>query len=108
MHLELGGIRLVVESEAEMVEVLTAMLRHLTNKEVAGILGVSERTVRRWKEEGRLPDRGNEQVTLAELVAHLLPLGSAHNGQEVHGPSRAMLATMMEAALAEAKQKEAA
>jgi len=71
--LEFGSIRVTLDTEEETVSLLTALMRHLGNKEVAAMIGVSERTVRRWKQEGRLPCRANEPVMLADLLLHLAP-----------------------------------
>lgn len=62
-----------LDSNEEAVSLLTSLLRHLSNKEVATMVGVSERTVRRWKLEGRLPSRTNEPVMLADLLLYLAP-----------------------------------
>jgi hypothetical protein len=72
MHVvHLGSLRLELEESTAALEVLAGLLRHLNNKEVGGLLGISERTVRRWKVSGRLPSRDSEQVSLLELLVHL-------------------------------------
>lgn len=76
MRIELGAVRLVLDNGEDMDEVLRGLLRHLTNKEIAALLGVSERTVRRWKVQGRLPARGSDQITLLELLRFLAPSGA--------------------------------
>lgn len=75
MRIELGSVKLVLDSGEDVDEVLRRLLRHFTNKEIAALLGVSERTVRRWKEQGRLPSRGSGQITLLELLRFLGPTG---------------------------------
>lgn len=68
-RIELGAIRLYFDSMEEAVAVLSALVRHLTNKEAATMLGVSERTVRRWKGEGRLTAaESGGALTLADLL----------------------------------------
>ena len=74
----LGALRLDLEESDAAFEVLTALLRHLNNKEVGGLLGISERTVRRWKLSGRLPNKDNEQVSLLELLLHLAGANNEH------------------------------
>ena len=68
----LGPIQMEFGQEEEALTILRGLLRHVNNKEVAHLLGISERTVRRWKLSGRLPNREHEQVSLLELVSHLL------------------------------------
>jgi FixJ family two-component response regulator len=70
--MNLGPIQMEFGQEEEALSVLRGLLRHVNNKEVAHLLGISERTVRRWKLSGRLPNREHEQVSLLELVSHLL------------------------------------
>ncbi len=70
--MNLGPIQMEFGQEEEALMVLRGLLRHVNNKEVAHLLGISERTVRRWKLAGRLPNREHEQVSLLELVNHLL------------------------------------
>ena len=72
MKMELGSVRVVTESQEEIVDVLKTLLRHLSNKEVGALLNISERTVRRWKLSGRLPSRGSDPILLADLLACLL------------------------------------
>ncbi|MBI3994034.1 MAG: hypothetical protein HY342_12235 [Candidatus Lambdaproteobacteria bacterium] len=67
----LGALRLELDEGDAALDVLTGLLRHLNNKEVGRLLGISERTVRRWKLSGRLPSKDNEQISLLELLLHL-------------------------------------
>lgn len=73
--IELGGLRIHLRADDDPVTVLQSLVRHLSNQEVADILGVSERTVRRWKRQGRLPDRGQARLKLADLLLALAPAG---------------------------------
>ncbi len=74
--IEVGGVRIHLEDNEEALAMLQSLLRPLNNKEVASMIGISERTVVRWKRSGRLPSRGNGQVFLVDLVRHLAPRGS--------------------------------
>lgn len=69
MVLEFGSVRVVLDDPEQVQAVLRDLLRQLTNREVADILGVTERTVRRWKLAGRLP--GAERTTLLALLRTL-------------------------------------
>ena len=55
MQIQIGNITLVLEPGEDPTTMLQNLLRRLTNQELADFLGVSERTVRRWKMLGRLP-----------------------------------------------------
>ena len=66
-----GPCRLEFDSGETALVVIEGLMRHLNNKELGGLLGISERTVRRWKCSGRLPNKDNEQVSLLELLLHL-------------------------------------
>ena len=68
MRIQVGRVELVLEGEQELQEALRTLFRHLSNKELADTLGVSERTVRRWKDEGWLARRGRERVMLLDLL----------------------------------------
>ena len=69
--IEFGAVRVYLGDADEALAMLQALVRHITNKEAAALLGVSERTVRRWKREGRLPSRHGDQIMLVELLEHL-------------------------------------
>jgi hypothetical protein len=77
MRMELGAVSVEVDGQAELDAFLRRILRALTNKEVGAFLGVTERTVRRWKLEGRLPGPRKGQVTVLELLQFLQAQGSA-------------------------------
>lgn len=57
MRLQLGTLTVQVERQEEATEFLRGLFRHLNNKEVAELLGVTDKTVRRWQQTGRLPRR---------------------------------------------------
>ncbi len=72
MRLELGGISVILEAEEDPAAFLAGLLRHLNNTEVAQVLGVTDKTVRHWKRQGILPQRANGQVTLLDLLCHMV------------------------------------
>ena len=67
--------------EDEALTIIQGLLRHVNNKEVASMLGISERTVRRWKLAGRLPNKEHEQISLLELIMHLMRIDGGEEGQ---------------------------
>ncbi len=71
--IEIGAVKIHLQENEEAQTLLEAMLRPLNNKEVAAMIGVSERTVMRWKQVGRLPSRRNGQVFMVDLIRHLAP-----------------------------------
>ncbi|HKI99849.1 MAG TPA: helix-turn-helix domain-containing protein [bacterium] len=73
MRLELGALTVEVERQEDAADFLRGLFRHLNNKEVADLLGVTDKTVRRWRRAGRLPTRGGGQLTLLDLLHHLGP-----------------------------------
>lgn len=84
LTLEYGNLKIVADTPEEVAEVVGLLARPLQNGEIAHTLGVSERTVRRWQAEGRLPPRrsgpgsgGYGGITLAAL-ARVLYADSPH------------------------------
>lgn len=73
MRLELGLVKLEVERQEDAAAFLRGLLRYLNNLELAAVLGVTDKTVRRWKREGRLPTREGGQIMLLDLLYHLAP-----------------------------------
>jgi len=73
MRLELGTVNVVLDADEDPAVFLKRLYRHLTNMEVGEILGVSNKTVQRWKREGRLPSRGTGQIMLLDLLHFLDP-----------------------------------
>jgi excisionase family DNA binding protein len=70
-----------LNADEDPVTVLRSLMRHVSNQEIADMLGISERTVRRWKHEGRLPRREHARLKLADLIAHLVRNGTAGTQQ---------------------------
>jgi len=81
--IEVGSVKIHLQEGEEAVSMLEALLRPLSNKEVAAIIGISERTVMRWKQAGRLPARESGQVFMVDLIRHLAPEGVT--GRELAG-----------------------
>ena len=81
MRLELGALTVEVERQEDAAAFVRGLLRHLNNVEVAGLLGVSTKTVRRWKRTGRLPDPAGGQMHLLALLQHLQPQRGAPDGR---------------------------
>jgi excisionase family DNA binding protein len=73
MRLELGALTVEVERQEDAADFLRGLFRQLTNKEVAEVLGVTDKTVRRWRRAGRLPGREGGQLTLLDLLHYLGP-----------------------------------
>lgn len=71
--IEVGAVKIHLEENEEAVDMLQSLLRPLNNKEVASMIGISERSVVRWKRQGRLPSRGSGQVLMVDLLRHLVP-----------------------------------
>ena len=71
--IEVGAVKIHLEENEEPASLLKALLRPLSNKEVAAMIGISERTVMRWKRAGRLPSREGGQVFMVDLVRHVAP-----------------------------------
>lgn len=69
--IELGNLRIHLKEDEDTVSLLQSLMRHVSNQEVADMLGISERTVRRWKREGRLPSRGSARLKLVDVLEHL-------------------------------------
>ncbi len=73
--IEVGAVKIHLEQNEEAMALLESLLRPLNNKEVAAMIGVSERTVMRWKRCGRLPSRNKGQIFVLDLIRHLAPEG---------------------------------
>jgi len=72
--IEVGAVKIHLEEDEEAVALLESLLRPLNNKEVAAMIGISERTVMRWKRNGRLPTRHKGQIFVLDLIRHLAPV----------------------------------
>lgn len=73
MRLQVGAFAVECERHEDAEEFLRRLVRQLNNKEVAGLLGVTDKTVRRWRRAGRLPGEPGGQVSLLELLQYLGP-----------------------------------
>ena len=71
MRMTVGAVTVEVEHPDAADAFLRSLFRHLTNQEVADLLGVTDKTVRRWQRSGRLPHRPGGQTLLLDLVTHL-------------------------------------
>lgn len=69
--IEIGQVKIHLENDEDPAELLKTMFRPLSNKEMAGMIGISERSVLRWKSEGRLPTKPKGQVNLIDLLRYL-------------------------------------
>lgn len=69
--IEVGAVKIHLREDEEAMVLLEKLLRPMSNKEVAAMLGVSERTVMRWKRAGRLPSRESGQVFTVDLIRHV-------------------------------------
>ena len=66
--IELGFLQIHLPEGAEATGMVEILLRPLVNKQIAAMLGISERTVIRWKRAGMLPCRGKSQVFMMDLL----------------------------------------
>ena len=66
--IELGPLRIHLGEGDDAIAMVQSLARRLSNQEAAEILGVSERTVRRWKRAGKLPGGDNSRLKLADLL----------------------------------------
>lgn len=78
--IEVGIIHIHLPAHESAVAVVEGLLRPMVNKEIAAMMGISERTVMRWKKSGQLPSRGRRQVFLIELL-HNITQPPARNGE---------------------------
>lgn len=69
--IEVGAVKIHLREDEEAMVLLEKLLRPMSNKEVAAMLGISERTVMRWKRAGRLPSRESGQVFMVDLIRHV-------------------------------------
>lgn len=71
MRLTLGEVIVEVDETQDVREVLALLMRTLTDQEAGRILDVSERTIGRWRKDGRLPGRnraGSSRLTMLDLL----------------------------------------
>jgi len=69
--IEVGNLRIRLQEDDDAVSLLQSLMRHVSNQEIATMLAVSERTVRRWMRDGRLPRRQHARLKLADLIEYL-------------------------------------
>lgn len=73
--MEFGAVKIHVRTVNEARELLAPFLRVSNRKELAQLLGISERTLRRWSRDGRL---GNTATpVLASVLGRLATLSSS-------------------------------
>ena len=76
-RIEIGDLTIVLADDEAVERVLRALAYPLTSQEMADALGVSERTARRWREEGILPpidsaSKTLNRVTVLDLLRHMV------------------------------------
>ena len=71
IRLELGALSVVIEDPDELKAFMRPLCHHMSQKETAEVLGISDRTLRRWRAERQLPLTG--PLTLMELLNALTP-----------------------------------
>lgn len=81
MRLDIGPLRITLEPGEEPAALLGSLLRRLSNKELSHAIGVSDKTVQRWKQEGRLPTRKGGYVLLVDLLAASPSLTTSGGGE---------------------------
>ena len=69
--IEVGKLRIHLQEDDDAVSLLQSLMRHVSNQEIATMLAVSERTVRRWMREGHLPQRQHARLKLSDLIEYL-------------------------------------
>lgn len=69
MRLELGALRIELEAGDDVEAFFRSLFRHFNNMELSEILGVSPKTVTRWKRDGRLPAGSGKGLAMVELLA---------------------------------------
>ena len=79
MRLELGALKIELEEGDDVEAFFRGLFRHFNNMELSEILGVSPKTVTRWKRDGRLPGGSGKGLTMLEL------LGAERGGAERGG-----------------------
>ena len=85
--IEVGAVKIHLGENEEPMPVLQSLMRPLNNKEIAAMIGISERTVVRWKQKGRLPARGNGQVFMLDMLRHLTE-NREQDATALPGPAR--------------------
>ncbi|MEE8434145.1 MAG: hypothetical protein V3S64_05085 [bacterium] len=68
MRLELGALKIELEEGDDVEAFFRSLFRHFNNMELSEMLGVSPKTVTRWKRDGRLPGGPGKGLTMLELL----------------------------------------
>ena len=68
MRLELGALKIELDEGDDVEAFFRSLFRHFNNMELSEILGVSPKTVTRWKRDGRLPGGQGKGLTMLELL----------------------------------------
>ena len=89
MRLELGAFTVEVERQEDAAAFVCGLLRRLNNRDVGHLMGVTDKTVRRWRREGRLPSEEGAQLTLLNLLYYLAPPLPRLPGGAAAGPATA-------------------
>jgi len=62
MRIELGPLKVELEKDEDPAVFFRGMFRRIGNEELSGILGVTPRTVQRWRRDGLLPRGGRPML----------------------------------------------
>lgn len=68
MELEFGPLRMKVETLTQAQTLIEHFSAHLSYRQAANFLGISERTLRRWRSSGRLPALRERPITRLALL----------------------------------------
>ena len=81
MILEIGALRLHFESPEDMDAQLERMSELVSEKEMAGMAGVSERAIRRWKHLPTFPRNENGTITRAAFLQFIFRTNPVKSSQ---------------------------
>ena len=82
MRLELGALKIELDEGDDVEAFFRGLFRHFNNMELSEMLGVSPKTVTRWKRDGRLP--GGSGNSMARELG--LPKDPAAAARALAGP----------------------
>lgn len=68
MRVELGALKIELDEDDDVEAFFRGLFRHFNNMELSDMLGVSPKTVTRWKRDGRLPGGPGKGLTMLELL----------------------------------------
>ena len=77
IRLTIHGLAIEADTPRELETTTAYLFSHISNKEMCDLAGVSERTIRRFKESGAIKRKGRI-VTRAAFLSYL----SAKNGKK--------------------------